>query len=323
MYHADPGAAVRQAVDEGYERLGRWLRAFEPELIIEFGPDHFNGFFYDLMPSFCIGVRATGAGDWGLPTNPFDVPEATARALHAALVGQGIEAAVSWRMQTDHGITQLVHRLTGKLDAVPLVPIFVNCAAPPQPSFRRTRQLGAAVGRFADSLGKRVMLMASGGLSHDPPVPILEGASAEVSEFMIAGRHPTPASRAAREERVKQAGTLFAAGSPDFVPLNPDWDKEFLRLIEQQDLAAMDGYDQQDISAIGGRGGHEIRAWVAGVSALAAVGPYRAQVDLYRPIPEWIAGFGMLRAAPVDSPGFDLDLSPLGKVPPITRRDNP
>lgn len=25
---------------------------------------HFNGFFYDLMPSFCVGIRATAAGDW-------------------------------------------------------------------------------------------------------------------------------------------------------------------------------------------------------------------------------------------------------------------
>src|ERR1700736_3894439 len=34
------------------------LHAFKPELVVVFGPDHFNGFFYELMPAFCIGTSA-------------------------------------------------------------------------------------------------------------------------------------------------------------------------------------------------------------------------------------------------------------------------
>ena len=294
MYHADPGDEVRAAVDGGYERLRGWLRRFDPELVIAFGPDHFNGFFYDLMPSFCVAVRASGAGDWELPTDAFDVPEPVATGLHRHLIRCGLEAAVSWRMQADHGFTQLIHRLTGGLDAVPLIPIFINCAAAPQPTFRRTRELGALVGEYAAGLGKRVLILGSGGLSHDPPVPTLEGASPEASEFMIAGRNPSPEARAARQERVRQAGSAFAAGAPEFVPLDPDWDQAFLDRVVGQRIAEFDAYDHQDVEAIGGRGGHEIRAWVAAAAALAAAGPYEAIVDLYRPIPEWIAGFAML-----------------------------
>ena len=191
--------------------------------------------------------------------------------------------------------TQLVHRLTGRIDGIPLIPIFINCAAPPQPTFRRTRELGAAVGRFANSLGKRVLIMASGGLSHDPPIAALKGAPPEVAEFLIAGRNPTPDARAARQERVRGAGKVFAAGSPDFVPLDEEWDRIFLDRIVRQDLDSMDEYDDQDVTTIGGRGGHEIRAWVAAAAALAAAGPYQSRVDFYRAIPEWIAGFGMLR----------------------------
>ena len=33
---------------------------FTPDLVVVFGPDHFNGFFYELMPAFCIGTAAEG-----------------------------------------------------------------------------------------------------------------------------------------------------------------------------------------------------------------------------------------------------------------------
>ena len=36
------------------------LHEFHPDLVVVFGPDHFNGFFYELMPAFCIGTAAEG-----------------------------------------------------------------------------------------------------------------------------------------------------------------------------------------------------------------------------------------------------------------------
>jgi 2,3-dihydroxyphenylpropionate 1,2-dioxygenase len=52
-----------------------------------------------------------------------------------------------------------------------------------------------------------------------------------------------------------------------------------------------------EIFAHGGRGGHEIRAWVAAFAALDALGPYRGQERFYHPIDEWIAGMGLVSAA--------------------------
>ena len=40
--------------------LDRWVRDYDPELIAVFYPDHFNGFFYRAMPSFCIATQAHG-----------------------------------------------------------------------------------------------------------------------------------------------------------------------------------------------------------------------------------------------------------------------
>ena len=52
-----------QKVRAAFDTLSAEVKAYDPTLIITFGPDHFNGFFYDLMPSFCVGIRATAAGD--------------------------------------------------------------------------------------------------------------------------------------------------------------------------------------------------------------------------------------------------------------------
>src|SRR5262245_10117846 len=56
------------------------LRAFNPDLVVVFGPDHFNGFFYELMPAFCIGTAAEGTKDWRLESGPLRVPRELALA---------------------------------------------------------------------------------------------------------------------------------------------------------------------------------------------------------------------------------------------------
>jgi 2,3-dihydroxyphenylpropionate 1,2-dioxygenase len=50
------------------------LHKFNPDLVVVFGPDHFNGFFYELMPAFCIGTAAEGTKDWHLEAGPLRVP---------------------------------------------------------------------------------------------------------------------------------------------------------------------------------------------------------------------------------------------------------
>ena len=89
----------------------------------------------------------------------------------------GIDLAVSYNMQVDHGFAQPLEFLLGGLDKVPVLPVFINGVATPLPGFQRTRMLGEAIGRFASSLNKRVLFLGSGGLSHQPPVPELANSS--------------------------------------------------------------------------------------------------------------------------------------------------
>ena len=143
-----------QKVRDAFTRLSAEVKDYEPTLIITFGPDHFNGFFYDLMPSFCVGIRATAAGDWdyGKENNKIDVPEQKALDLVRRVLDEGVDVAYSYRMQADHGVTQPLHFLcNGKLDRYPTIPIFINGAAAPMPTTKRTEALGRAVGQIIKS----------------------------------------------------------------------------------------------------------------------------------------------------------------------------
>jgi len=289
-------AATKDAVNASFGRLADWVRAYSPDLVVQFYPDHFNGFFYDMMPSFCIGTAAESVGDWGIREGPMNVPEEQALALAAAIREAGFDPALSFRMMLDHGFTQIWDVMFGRFDLYPIIPVFVNCAAPPLPSMRRVRLLGEAVGRHAAQSGKRVLFVASGGLSHDPPIPDIKTAPPERREFLIAGRNPTEEARRQREARVREAGRASALGEGPCQPLNPTWDRMVIDLFSSGDLGRADAFTDDGIRQGGGRGGHEIRAWLAALAALSAAGPYRASLDFYETIPAWIAGMAMLTA---------------------------
>ena len=199
-------------------------------------------------------------------------------------------------MQVDHGCAQALEVLTGGIDRYPVVPVFINSVAPPMASCRRARLLGDAIGRAVARMNRRVLVIGSGGISHEPPVPEIAGADDIVAERLIAGRNPSPASRDARQSRTVAAAKAFAVGDSRLHPLNPAWDRMFLELLESGEITAADGLTNDAITRDAGKSAHEIRTWVAAFGALAASGPYAASIDYYRAIPEWIAGFGAMHA---------------------------
>ncbi|MCY4547285.1 MAG: hypothetical protein OXC28_02855 [Defluviicoccus sp.] len=66
--------------------------------------------------------------------------------------------------------------------------------------------------------------------------------------------------------------------------------------LRNGDLDAYDEADDDALSAVGGAGVHEVRAWTAAVAAMRAAGPYEATVDCYFAVPEWLTGMGIMRA---------------------------
>lgn len=292
----DPGRDVVEEVDAVLAQCRAEVEAFDPELIVVFAPDHYNGLFYDLMPPFVIATAAESVADYQTLPGPLSVDKDTALALARFILDSDVDIAISHRLQVDHGCTQTLEEMTGSLTRYPVIPIIINSVAPPFGPYRRIRKLGEAVGRFLAKLDKRVLILGTGGLSHEPPVPLLAGAPDEIANFLIAGRNPTPEGRAARQARTVATGKVFGTPECALTPLNAEWDQAFMDILVQGRLAEIDDFQIDEISKTAGRSTHEVRTWVAAFAALAAAGRYTARQDYYRPINEWIAGYGVVSA---------------------------
>jgi 2,3-dihydroxyphenylpropionate 1,2-dioxygenase len=154
------------------------------------------------------------------------------------------------------------------------------------------------VGKFLATLDKRVLVVGSGGLSHDPPVPTLATAPAAAHGRIVHGEPITAEQRMARQTGVIGFAQEFANGRGPMHPLNPEWDRALLDLIDANRLGEVDTWSNDWIAAEGGNSAHEIRTWLAAFAALSTQGRYTTGNHYYRAVPELIAGFAVRTAVP-------------------------
>lgn len=294
-----PSQDLLDDIETALAEARAFVRDYDPELVVIFAPDHYNGFFYKVMPPFCIGMHAQGVGDYGTYSGALDVAGDIAADCAQAVLNAGLDVAVSASMDVDHGTVQPLEKLFGDATARPLVPIFINSVAAPLGPLHRARTFGTAVGGFLATLNTRVLIVGSGGLSHDPPVPTLATATGPVLDRIVQGRPMTSEQRMARQTAVIAAAREFAGGGDALRPLNPAWDKSLLEILDGGRLAELDRWSNSFITAEGGNSAHEIRTWVAAFAALAASGPYQTKLRYYKPAAELIAGFAVRTAVPV------------------------
>lgn len=291
-----PSRGLLDDVEGAIAGARQFVADFDPELVVIFSPDHYNGFFYKTMPPFCIGTRASGVGDYGTHAGPLDVPERLATECAQAVLDAGVDVAVSACMDVDHGTVQPLEKLFGAATARPVIPVFINAIGLPLGPLHRCRALGTAVGGYLAALDQRVLVLGSGGLSHSPPVPTPTTAPPPVLERIVHGRPMTPEQRQARQAAVIDAAKSFAAGDSGLQPLNPVWDQRFLEIIDGGWLAELDQWSNSFVAHEGGSSAQEIRTWVAAFAALASAGPYETVGRYYKPAAELIAGFAIRTA---------------------------
>ncbi len=286
--------AVQAELDASIAAARAAVTRWAPELVVVVGPDHYNGFFNALMPPFCIGDSATAVGDYLTPAGPLNVDAQAAIALADHLMDHGFDIAVSRRMRVDHGFAQPLQLLWGGLDTPPVLPIFMNSVAMPTiPRLARCRQLGEALGRFLDGVPRRTLVIGSGGLSHEPPVPTLAHPDPAIRERITVAREATAAELEAKKVRVMAAGVALAAGDPSIKPLNPDWDRRWMAALADGHLDALCALGEQQITADAGLSGHESKTWLIARAAMPD-GPLATSLRWYRDIPELIAGYGLM-----------------------------
>jgi len=273
----EPIARFRAAVAVMAEQL----HAARPDVVIIFGPDHFRTLFCDLMPAFALGTdHIEGWGDWNTPAGPFETNRELAEHILAAVFSEGFDAAFSREIKIDHGITQPVQLL--ELSDIPIIPIIINCAAPPFPFPSRCHHFGRAVGRAIRSFTSdlSVALVGSGGLSHDPPAPSAENA--------VHGR--TNGFASSRDREAKLMSRIDSLQRR----INSEWDRNVLDhfLSGRVDtLAAKLTTTEIDESA--GSGAQEIRTWIA-IAGASGDSPMR--ILFYEPIDALITGMGIVVA---------------------------
>ncbi|HEY4536623.1 MAG TPA: 3-carboxyethylcatechol 2,3-dioxygenase [Enteractinococcus sp.] len=296
--NVDPGGTIFEEINESIDQVRTFVEDFKPDITIALGPDHFNGVMYEMMPPFCVGAQASGVGDWGTTAGPLPVDSEVARELHRLILEDGIDIARSEKLQVDHGVLQPLEFVYGEDFKESFVPIFVNSVGLPLTPMNRVRLLGESLGRAAQAMGKKVLLFASGGLSHNPPIPVWDSAPEDVRENLVT-LNMTPEQREAKETRMLANIQKFADGEAKAQPLNEEWDTTVLQVLRDGNLSEVDHWTNEWFHTEGGSGAHEVRTWVAAFSALATAGPYEFVVDGYWPVETWGAGFGVVAASTV------------------------
>ena len=151
-----------------------WLAEKKPDVLIFFYNDHLNAFFYDLYPSFAIGVAPSydvadeGAGRRPLPM----LPGHTGLATHIAeqLIANEFDMSVFQDRPLDHGVFSPLPLLWQHEGGWPgaVVPIEVNVVQYPLPTAMRCFKLGKALRAAIESYPEdlKVVIVGTGGLSH-------------------------------------------------------------------------------------------------------------------------------------------------------------
>jgi len=278
---------------------------FDPDLVFAFGADHFNGFFLKLMPSFCIGLDAEAVGDIGGFEGTLDVPRAEAVDAVQFVRAADVDVAASYKMTIDHGFSQTITNMLGGLSAKPTIPIFINCIAPPLVPFRRSRLLGEAIGKYAKTLDRKVLFLASGGMSHHPTryyPEIGEGADDVAAWQLSGGDDPESLSPQQWIDRLEEmhieGAKMITRGerTAEHMRLNAAADARFLEVLTSGDLSQFDGWVPTEVVKEAGIGSMELHTWIAATAAHLAAGGGAPTTDFYSVAPELGIAAGIVHA---------------------------
>ena len=169
--------------------LGATLRQANPDVVVVFGDDQHEQFHDDNLPTFAIyhgkslpvvrhsGLRPAAWKDaeergWAETEAEYRSGWELAEHLIASLTADEFDIARCSRLREEIGVGHafsFVYRRIWPGGAVPVLPVMINTYYPPnQPTPKRCYALGAAVRRAIESWSAdaRVVVMASGGLSH-------------------------------------------------------------------------------------------------------------------------------------------------------------
>lgn len=275
--YARASEADRNPIYAAYERVRAEIARLAPDALIIVATDHGRIYPLELTPTVAIGVGASArsAGNSDVPVRDVPLhPDAAANILRS-LVQQGIDLAFSEAPGIDHSF-MIPLGLINPDDAIPIVPITVNCNTPPRPGFDRCREIGQALGRAILAAGEgTAVLVGTGGLSHWVG-----------SEERRAFQNRRPGDRIA--DRAQHPLEL-----PEEGPINEPFDREFLNAYIEGRMADFQAaWSPERVEAEAGNGAHELRNWMI---VAGATGDATAELLAYAPVGPWLTGTAVIR----------------------------
>ncbi|MGH7914652.1 MAG: class III extradiol dioxygenase family protein [Candidatus Binataceae bacterium] len=228
----DSGASLEpgwKPLFDAFTEAGRWLAERRPDALVVIYNDHVDNYFFDVWPTFAIGVAdqyQIADEGWG-PRCFAPIPghRALARHVAARLLDTGFDLMTSHRMELDHGFLSPMP-IINEGWRVPVVPMTINVVLDPLPAPVRCWALGEAMGAAIKSYPEnlRVAVIGTGGLSHQ-----------------LTG--------------------------PDFGRVSAEWDREFIALLDRAP-SSLARYSMADFARLGGEHSIEVVQWLAMRAAL-------------------------------------------------------
>ncbi|TFY97433.1 hypothetical protein [Ramlibacter rhizophilus] len=197
----------QEAVLAGYAEFGRRMDELKPDVVIGVANDHLLNFSMDNIPDFCVGIGDEWAGpapwfrDWlNVPDYRIGGHRPLARALVRESARAGINHAFAEELLFDDNWSVPLKFLFPRYD-VRFVPIHMNPIVPPVPSAAKCLEVGRQIARIVQAFpgDERVVLMGTGGLSHDPGGPDYFTVHEDFDRWFMALMESGDTERAGRE----------------------------------------------------------------------------------------------------------------------------
>lgn len=304
-----PEAGMKRRIDAMHAEVARTLDQARPDLVVALLDDHFENNFRSLMPTFSIGIAPSHAGPAQhmikalghhrqevIPSDP-----KLGEHLLAGLIHAGYDVARMGEVEYGNNLITPFKLVRPQFD-LPVLPFFTNVFSPPLTTTARALALGRAMRKLLDAYPEnlRIVLLATGGLSHWPPVwneqsPEDDGFLQRMRRYQTEGRKVLDEDPHIYDDLAKYELEMAAKNqwplNSNHPLVNAEWDREVMAAFGRGDAAWFERLTYDDIQRDGGHGGHEILNWLI---VMGAMGGMPARLIGYEPVIEWICGMGYL-----------------------------
>src|SRR5205823_11053110 len=157
-------------VNTAMRAIGDRFRALDPDLLIVLSNAHCDDMVVHCVPPFALHC-GRGAEGSGLHEGPWPIDGTAGYALLRQLLDLGFDPAFTLDAGLGTAFT-IPLEFCGYKHEQQFLPVFVNAYVPPQPTPERCFAFGRALGHALERVGRRAVVLASGGLSHYPGTPL-------------------------------------------------------------------------------------------------------------------------------------------------------